>query len=168
MAISIYDIAVPTFQQHLNALDAIIDKAVAYAETKKIEPAVLLSARLYPDMFAFTRQVQLATDFAKGASARLSGQAVPSYADTEATVPELKARIAKTLAFLAAIKAEQMHGSETKQFTIKLGPTEAEFSGLDYLLHNALPNFFFHCATAYDILRHNGVEIGKRNFIRRQ
>jgi hypothetical protein len=168
MAVSMYAIAVPTFEKHLNALDAILDKATAYAAAKKIDPSVLLSARLFPDMFNFTRQVQAATDFAKAASARLAGVAAPSLPDTETTVPELKERIAKTLAFLATLKAEQMEGSETKQFTIKVGPNDMTFSGQDYLLHLAIPNFYFHCTTAYDILRQNGLEIGKRDFMRRQ
>jgi uncharacterized protein len=168
MAISIYDIAVPVFRQHLDALDAIIDKLAAHAAARKIEPSVFLTARLYPDMFAFTRQVQIATDAAKGAAARLSGQAIPSYPDTETTIPELKERIAKTLAYVGSINPEQMQGADTKRLTIKIGPNELELTGLDFLLHHALPNFFFHCTTAYDILRHNGLEIGKRDYMRRQ
>jgi len=168
MAVSMYAVAVPTFEKHLNALDAILDKAVAYATAKKIDPPVLLTARLFPDMFNFTRQVQAATDFAKAATARLAGVAVPSFSDTESTFPELKERIAKTLAFLATLKPEQFEGSETKQFTIKVGPNDMTFSGHDYLLHFAVPNFYFHCTTAYDILRHNGLELAKRDFMRRQ
>ena len=167
MPISMYAIAVPTFQKHLSALDAILDKAEAYATAKKIDPSVLLSARLYPDMFNFTRQVQGAADFAKAAGARLAGVPVPSFPDTETTIPELKQRIAKTLQFLGTLKPEQMEGTEAKQFTIKVGPNEMTFSGQDYLLHFAVPNFYFHCTTAYDILRHNGLEIGKRDFMRR-
>jgi hypothetical protein len=168
MPLSLYQVAVPTFQKHLNALDAILDKAADYAAAKKIDPAVLLTARLYPDMFDFTRQVQAASDFSKNSTARLAGVEVPSFPDTEKSFSELKQRIAKTLAFLGTLKPEQMEGSETKQFTIKVGPNEMTFSGQDYLLHFALPNFFFHCTTAYDILRHNGLEIGKRDFMRRQ
>lgn len=168
MAVSMYAVAVPTFQKHLTALDAILDKAAAYAAAKKIDSSVLLTARLYPDMYNLTRQVQAATDFAKAASARLAGVPVPSFPDTETTIAELKERIAKTIAFLATLKAEQMEGSGTKQFTIKVGTNDMNFSGQDYLLHFAIPNFYFHCATAYGILRHNGLEIGKRDFMRRQ
>ena len=168
MPVSLYQIAVPSFQKHLNALDAILDKAADYATAKKIDPSVLLTARLYPDMLDFKRQVQIAADFAKGTPARLAGVEVPSYPDTEVTIPELKARIAKTLAFIETLKPEQMEGAENKEITIKAGPNDMTFSGQDYLLHFALPNFYFHCATAYGILRHNGLEIGKRDFMRRQ
>lgn len=168
MALKLYDVAVPSFTKHLHALDGIIDKAVVYATSKKIDPAVLLSARLFPDMFDFTRQVQACSDFAKNSTARLAGVDIPSFADTEKSFPELKERIAKTLAFLGTLKAEQMDGAETKEFTIKVGPNDMTFTGQDYLLHFALPNFYFHAATAYDILRHNGLEIGKRDFMRRQ
>jgi uncharacterized protein len=167
MSLSMYQASVPAFQKHLGALDAMLDKAVAYADAKKIDPAVLLGARLYPDMFNFTRQVQAACDFAKNVSARLAGIPVPSYADTETTFPELKARIAKTLAFLETIKPEQMEGSEATSYTIKVGPNDMTFAGQDYLLHFALPNFYFHSATAYGLLRHNGLDIGKRDFMRR-
>jgi hypothetical protein len=162
-----YAIAVPTFQKQLSALDAILDKASEYAAAKKIDMAVLLAARLYPDMYNLTRQVQLATDFAKAAPARLAGLEVPSLPDTETTLPELKERLAKTQAMLAGYKPEQLEGSQSKQITLKLGGNEVTFSGQDYLLHVALPNFYFHCATAYGILRHNGLEIGKRDFVRR-
>ena len=123
MAVSMYDIAIPTFQKQLSALDAILDKAEAYATAKKIDIAVLLAARLYPDMFNLTRQVQLATDFAKAAPARLAGLEVPSLPDTETTLPELKARIAKVQALLAGYKPEQLDGSDTRQLTLKLGGT---------------------------------------------
>lgn len=167
MSITMYQASVPAFQKHLNALDAILDKTAAYAAQRKIEPAALLNARLYPDMFDMKRQVQVACDFAKAAGARLAGLEVPSFADTETTIPELKERIAKTLRFLETIKPEQMEGSEERVLTIKVGPNEMTFTGRDYLLHFALPNFYFHCATAYGILRHNGLEIGKRDFMRR-
>lgn len=167
MAVSMYDIAIPAFQRQLTALDAILDKAEAYATAKKIDIAVLLAARLYPDMFNLTRQVQLATDFAKAAPARLAGVEVPSLPDTETTLPELKARIAKVQAMLAAYKPQQFEGSDVKQLTLKLGGNDMTLSGRDYLLHAALPNFYFHCTTAYNILRHNGLEIGKRDFVGR-
>jgi len=165
---SMFDASVPVFQKHLEALDGILDKAAAHAEAKKIDPAALLGARLFPDMWALTRQVQGAGDFAKNVSARLADLPVPAYEDTETTFPELKARIAKTLAFLATIKPEQMVGSETKGFTIKAGPNEMTFNGQDYLLGFAMPNFFFHCTTAYNILRHNGLDLSKREYMRRQ
>ncbi len=168
MSLSMYQASVPAFQKHLHALDGILDKAAAYATAKKIDPGVLLASRLYPDMFDLMRQVQAVTDFAKAASARLANVVVPSFPDTEKTIPELKERIAKTLAFLETLKPEQMNGAETREFTIKVGPNDMTFKGLDYLLHFALPNFYFHASTAYGILRHNGLEIGKRDFMRRQ
>jgi uncharacterized protein len=167
MAVSMYDIAIPTFQKQLAALEAILDKTADYAAAKKIDIAVLLGSRLYPDMFNLTRQVQLATDFAKAAPARLAGIEVPSFPDSETTLPELKARIAKIQGLLAAYKPEQLEGSDTRELTLKVGGTELTLSGRDYLLHVAFPNFYFHCTTAYDILRHNGLEIGKRDFVRR-
>jgi hypothetical protein len=127
MAVSIYAVAVPTFQKHLNALSAILDKAQAYATAKKFDSSVLAGSRLYPDMFSFTRQIQSATDFAKGASARLAGIPVPSYPDTETTLAELKERIANTMPFLETVKPHQMEGSESRQITIKFGPNEASF-----------------------------------------
>ena len=165
MTISMYQASVPVFQPTLKALDAILGKAAAYAEARKIDPATLLNARLYPDMFALTRQVQIATDHAKGAGARLAGVAVPSFPDTEATLPELKERIARTLAFLATLKPGQIDGSEERDITITVGGQERHFKGLDYLLGYALPNFYFHAVTAYAILRHNGLEVGKRDFL---
>ncbi|HEX3869741.1 MAG TPA: DUF1993 domain-containing protein [Pirellulales bacterium] len=168
MAVSMYDIAIPTFQKQLAALDAILDKAADHAAAKKIDVAVLLGSRLYPDMFNLTRQVQLATDFAKAAPARLAGLEVPSFPDTETTLPDLKARIAKIQALLAAYKPEQLESSDTKELTLKLGGADVTLNGREYLLHVAFPNFYFHCATAYDILRHNGLEIGKRDFVPRR
>jgi hypothetical protein len=162
-----YDIAIPTFQKQLAGLEAILDKAADYAVAKKVDLAVLLGSRLYPDMFNLTRQVQLATDFAKAAPARLAGLEVPSFPDTETTLPELKQCLARTQELLAGYKPEQLEGSDTRQLTLKIGGQETTVSGRDYLLHVALPNFYFHCATAYGILRHNGLEIGKRDFVRR-
>ncbi|ADJ23754.1 Domain of unknown function DUF1993 [Hyphomicrobium denitrificans ATCC 51888] len=167
MSVSMYAIAIPTFQKQLASLEAILDKAAEHASAKKIDMAVLLASRLYPDMFNLTRQVQLATDFAKAAPARLAGLEVPGFPDKETTLPELKERLARTQALLAGYKPEQLDGSETKQLTLKIGGQEMTISGQDYLLHVALPNFYFHCATAYGILRHNGLEIGKRDFVRR-
>jgi uncharacterized protein len=167
MSLSMYQASVPAFQKHLHALDGMLDKASAYATAKKVDPSVLLSSRLYPDMFELTRQVQATTDFAKAASGRLAGVSVPSMPDIETTIPELKERIAKTLSFLDTLKPDQMNGSEDRVVTIKVGPNDMTFKGSDYLLHFALPNFYFHCATAYGILRHNGLDIGKRDFMRR-
>jgi uncharacterized protein len=165
MTITMYQASVPVFQRTLKALDAILDKAAAYAAERKIDPTVLLTARLYPDMFALTRQVQIATDHAKGASARLAGVAVPSFSDSEATFPDLKARIAKTLEFIATVKPAQIDGSEGRDISLKAGPRELNFKGQDYLLFFALPNFYFHATTAFAILRHNGVPVGKLDFL---
>jgi len=169
MSISMFHASVPVFQRHLEALDKILDKAAAYAEARRIEPQTLLAARLYPDMFTMTRQVQIATDHAKGAPARLAGLPVPSFPDTETSFPELEARIGRTLDFIGSLTAEQIDGSEEKEVRLRVGPPdrarELVFRGEDYLLHFALPNFFFHATTAYAILRHNGLDIGKRDFM---
>jgi uncharacterized protein len=165
MTLSMYQASVPVFLRTLAALSGILDKAAAHAAQRKIEPSVLLNARLFPDMFVFLRQVQLAADFAKGASARLAGIDVPKFADTESTFDELKARIAKTVDFLKTLTPAQIDGSENRDITIPLGGQPQWFKGQPYLLHFALPNFFFHATTAYGILRHCGVEVGKRDFI---
>ena len=165
MAISMYRASAPVFLQMLPCLSALLDKAAAFAEAKKIEPSVLLTARLAPDMFTLTRQVQIACDFAKGTIARLAGETPPKYEDSEATIPELKARIAKTLDFIKTFKPAQIDGSEEKQISIQLGPETRTFAGEFYLVGFALPNFYFHMTTAYAILRHNGVELGKRDYM---
>jgi hypothetical protein len=165
MPLSMYQASVPAFRQSLAALSAILDKAAAFADAHKIDPKVLLDLRLYPNMFPFSRQVQLASDFAKGAGARLAGIEVPKYEDNEASLEELKARIAKTLAFLKTLKAEQIDGSEERQITLTIAGQPITFSGQTYLVGFALPNFYFHATTAYDLLRHIGVEIGKRDFV---
>ena len=167
MSITMHEIAVPSFTKHLEALDAILDKAVAYCETKKIEPETLLMARLYPEMYTFKKQVQSACDFAKLSVGRLAGLTPPVHDDSERTFADLKQRIAETLAVLAEADPFAMNASADKPFTIKAGPRELHFTGREYLLHFALPNFYFHCATAYGILRHNGLDIGKRDFMRR-
>lgn len=167
MSITMHEIAVPSFTKHLEALDAILDKATAYAEAKKIDPNALLTARLYPDMYTFTKQVQSACDFAKLSVARLAGISAPVHDDSETTFAELKTRIAETLAVLKAARPEPMEAAVDQEVKIKAGPRELTFTGREYLLHFALPNFYFHCATAYGILRHNGLEIGKRDFMRR-
>jgi hypothetical protein len=165
MALSMYQASVPVFLHTLAALSGILAKAAAHVSQRKIEPSVLLNSRLFPDMFPFVRQVQLAADFAKGAGARLAGIEVPKYADTEASFEELRGRIAKTVDFLKTLKPAQIDGSEGRDITLPIGGQSRLFKGQTYLLHFALPNFFFHAATAYDILRHCGIEIGKRDFI---
>ena len=167
MTITMHEIAVPSFRKHLEALDAILDKAVAYADAKGIEHETLLSARLYPDMYTFKKQVTSACDFAKLSVARLAGLTAPVHDDTEATFAELKTRIAETLAVLDQAQPAPMEAAADEAVSIKAGPRELHFTGREYLLHFALPNFYFHCATAYGILRHNGLEIGKRDFMRR-
>jgi uncharacterized protein len=163
---SMFKSSVPAFEIVLNALSALLDKAQAYAEAKSIDPTVLLNERLFPDMFAFTRQVQIACDQAKNASARLAGVDPPVHEDNEKTIAELKARIAKTIAFVKSLDASKIDASADRNITFPLGPNnKGHMKGMDYLYHFVLPNFYFHAATAYDILRHCGVEIGKRDFI---
>lgn len=165
MTFSMYSASIPVFKQILNSLLAILDKAETHASEKKIDPAALLQFRLFPDMLPFTRQIQIAADFAKGCGARLAGLEVPSYEDQEQSFGELKERIVKTLAFLDTLPADQIEGSETRAITTGSGEKTKHFTGQTYLFHYALPHFFFHATTAYDILRHNGLDIGKKNFI---
>lgn len=162
-----FDSSVPVLIHFLNSLSAIVNKAEAHCAAKKIDPEALLNARLFPDMFHFTRQVQLVTDFAKGAGARLAGIAVPSFADEEKSFSELQARIAKTRDFLATLKKEQFADAAERLITIKVGGQDMSFAGAAYLSGYALPNFYFHLVTAYNILRHNGVELGKRDYMGR-
>lgn len=166
MAISMYAASIPVFKQMLNSLKDVLNKAEAHATAKKIEPNALLQARLFPDMFPLVRQVQIAGDFAKGVSARLAGVDVPAYEDNEQTFAELQARLNKTLAFIDGLKPAQIDGSEQREVVLRPGtPKEQKFAGQAYLLHYGLPQFFFHVTTAYAILRHNGVEIGKGDYI---
>ncbi|HJV03505.1 MAG TPA: DUF1993 domain-containing protein [Burkholderiaceae bacterium] len=165
MTLSMYSASVPVFKQILNSLLAILDKAETHATEKKIDPQALLQFRLYPDMLPFTRQIQIACDFAKGCSARLGGVDVPAFEDNERSFAELKARIASTLAFIDTVPQEQIAGSEERAITTGSGEKTKHFTGQTYLLHYALPHFFFHATTAYDILRHNGLDIGKKDFI---
>jgi len=160
-----YQASAPRFANILRNLAAILDKAEAHCAAKKIDPAAITTARLYPDMFAFTRQVQIACDSAKGAVARLAGVEIPKHEDTEQTFAELKARIAKTIDFLESVSASKIDGSEEKEVVLQMRSGERRFKGLQYLLGHAYPNFYFHVTTAYNILRHNGVEIGKADFI---
>jgi hypothetical protein len=165
MSLSMYSASVPVFRQVLGSLAAILEKAESHADLKKLDPQALLQARLFPDMFPLLRQVQVAADFAKGACARLAGVEVPRYDDTEATLAELQQRIAKTLAFIDSLPQDAIEGSAARDITTSAGPNSRQFKGQPYLLHYALPNFYFHTTTAYAILRHNGVEIGKKDFV---
>ena len=165
MTISMYQASAPRFANTLKNLSAIVDKAQAHANAKKIDPRVLTAARLYPDMFPLSRQVQSACDTAKGAVARLAGVEVPVHEDTEQTFEELKTRIARTITFIETIQPAQVDGSEDREVVLKFRSGEVKLKGMQYLLGQALPNFYFHVTTAYDILRHNGVEVGKRDYI---
>jgi hypothetical protein len=165
MTVSIYTASVPVLKQMLGALSDVLDKGAAFAEAKKIDPAVLLASRLAPDMFALTRQVQIATDQAKGGIGRLAGVEIPKFEDDETTIDQLKARLARTIAFIESVPASQIDGADDKPITITLRAGDRHFTGQTYLLHWVLPNVLFHVTTAYNILRHNGVEIGKRDFL---
>jgi hypothetical protein len=165
MALSMYESSIPVFIHGLTNLAAILTKAEAYAAAKKIDPAVLTGARLAPDMFPLTRQVQIASDIVKGGAARLAGVEIPSFADTETTFAELQARIAKTITFLKGIMAAQIDGSEERAITLKVGGKEMVFKGQAYLLYFVVPNLYFHITAAYAILRHNGVDVGKADFL---
>ena len=165
MTISMYQASVPCFVRTLGNLSAILDKAQAHVDAKKLDATALTSYRLYPDMLPMTRQVQIACDAAKGLVARLSGLENPVHEDTEKTLVELQARIAKTLAFVQSVTPAQLDGTEEKDIVVKRGDVETHYQGMQYLLGNALPNFYFHVTTAYNILRHNGVEIGKRDYL---
>jgi uncharacterized protein len=165
MALSLFDVSIPVLVRGLGNLSAIIDKAAAHAEAKKLDPTALAQARLFPDMFPLTRQVQITCDTAKGAAARLAGIEAPKHEDNETTLPELKQRIAKTLDFVKSVKASQLEGAETRAIELK-GPNRTlNFTGLSYLNHFVLPNFYFHESIAYAILRHNGVEVGKFDYL---
>ena len=165
MSLSMYHASVPVFVHGLGNLSAILTKAEAYASARKIEPQVLLNARLAPDMFAFTRQVQIACDIVKGGVGRLAGLEIPSFADTEASFAELQTRIQNTLDFIQTATPAQLSGSEAKPIVLKVGGQEMKFEGQPYLLQFVLPNFYFHSSMAYAILRHNGLEIGKMDFL---
>jgi hypothetical protein len=162
-----FDSSVPVLTHFLKSLSAILKKAESHCEAKKIDPNALLQARLYPDMLPLTRQVQIACDFAKGASARLAGAEVPSYPDEEKSFADLQARIAKTQEFIATFKSDQFKDSATRTVSLKLGGQDMSFKGAEYLSRVVLPNFYFHLATAYGILRHNGIELGKNDFMGR-
>ena len=166
MTISLYAASVPIFKQLLNSLSTVLTKAEEHAAAKNIDPHVLLQGRLFPDMFPLIRQVQIAVDFAKGISGRLAGAEVPRYDDSEQTFAELQALLAKTLAFIDGIAPAQIDGGEDREIVIRPGtPKERKFNGQSYLLSYGLPQFFFHVTTAYAILRHSGVDIGKRDYM---
>jgi uncharacterized protein len=164
MSLNLYQATVPSFIRHLNALSVIVDKAEAYVVEKKFPPEALLGARLFPDMYDFIGQVQTATDQAKGGAARVANVEVPKFPDNEKTFPEVKARIAKTIAFLETIKPEQFEGRENVEVTFPVGSGTRSLKAQDYLIGFVIPHFYFHCTTAYGLLRHNGLNIGKRDF----
>jgi hypothetical protein len=165
MAFTIYDASVPVFTRMLTSLGKVLDKGAAFAEARKIDPAALLATRLYPDMFPLLRQVQTATDHAKGAAARLSRTEIPKFPDNETSFAELAGRLDKTIAFIGSIDPKAFDGATDRDVTLVLGGKERLVNGQAYLLQTAWPNFFFHVTTAYAILRHVGVEIGKRDYL---
>jgi hypothetical protein len=166
MSYSMSQASLPALHMGLNALSAVLDKAEAYAAAKKIDSKVLLNTRLAPDMFSLMQQVQTATDLAKNGAARLSGVEPPRYEDTETTMDELKARVAKTLAYLKSVDGKEINTAADRQLTFPLGPkNKGEMQGGDYLTHFLLPNFYFHLTVAYAILRHCGVELGKPDYL---
>jgi uncharacterized protein len=165
MAISMYQASVPVFKKSLTALKEVLAKGAAHAVEHKIDESVFLGSRLYPNMFPLTRQVQIAADFGKGPVARLSGNEPPKFDDNETTFAELAARIDKTLAFIDTFTPAQIDGSEDREIVLTIGGKPTTFKGQQYLLHMALPNLFFHMSMSYAILRHNGVDVGKRDFI---
>lgn len=165
MTLSMYESSVPSLKHMLHSLAAILEKAATHADSRKIDPGVFINARLFPDMLPLVKQIQIATDQAKGCAARLAGIDIPKFEDKETTFDELQARIAKTVAFLEGFKADQIDGSEEREIVLTLHERKLEFKGREYLLNWVLPNFYFHVTTAYNILRHNGVDIGKRDFL---
>ena len=165
MSLSMYQASVPVFVRGLTNLRAILAKARSHAESKKIDPAVLLASRLYPDMHPLTRQVQIASDAAKFCLARLADVEPPSFPDSETTFEELDERLAKTIAYVKEFDAAKLAGSDERVVKLNMRDGTLEFPGMTYLLHFAVPNFFFHVTTAYGILRHNGVELGKVDYL---
>ena len=165
MTLSMYQASVPVFVKMLTNLKSVLQKAAAHAQARKIDDAVLVNARLYPDMLPLSKQIQIASDFARGTAARLAGAEPPSYEDNEKTLTELIARIDRTIEFLRTKKAGEIDGSEGREIVRPVRGEPHKFSGVNYLLQYALPNFFFHATTAYAILRHNGIEVGKMDYI---
>lgn len=160
-----YALSAPVFVRMLRNLETVLDKGAEHAAARKIDPAVLVNARLFPDMLPLAAQVRVACDFAKGAVARLTGNEPPKHEDNEAGFDDLKARVAKTIAYVDSFKPEQFGDASTRTVTMKMRGEDKSFDGTTYLANIVLPNFYFHLTTAYDILRHNGVELGKRDFI---
>ncbi|HVF17978.1 MAG TPA: DUF1993 family protein [Steroidobacteraceae bacterium] len=167
MSLSMYEASIPLFVHSLGSLKALLQKGAAHAEAKKFDPNVLVNSRLAPDMFALSRQVQIASDAAKGAAARLSGTEPPKFEDTEKTIDELIARVDKTIDYLNSFSATHFEGSDERLVTVKTPRGDLTFNGLSFLRHWAIPNFFFHMTTTYNLLRHNGVELGKADFLGR-
>ncbi|MEL7245131.1 MAG: DUF1993 domain-containing protein [Cyanobacteria bacterium J06573_2] len=165
MTISMYQASVPVLIRSLNNLAAILEKGAAHAEAKNIDPSVLLGSRLYPDMFPLTKQVQIASDIARRGAARLADSEAPSIEDNETTFSELIARIQKTTSYLETLKPDVIDGSEEKSITLPVGKDTMTFTGMPFLLYFVMPNVYFHVTTAYDILRHCGVELGKMDFL---
>ncbi len=165
MTLSMYNSSVPALKRMLSSLADILGKSAEHAASKKIDPGVFINARLFPDMFPLSRQIQIVTDQAKGCAARLAGVDIPRYEDDETSFDELQMRIAKTIAFLDSFKVHQIDGSEERDIVLQLHETKLEFKGKDYLHNWVLPNFYFHATTAYNLLRHNGVDIGKKDFL---
>jgi hypothetical protein len=165
MTLSLYDVCVPGLLRTLNSISAIIDKAQAHCTAKKIDQSVIVNYRLAADMLPFSRQIQIMSDQAKGMGARLTGAELPSWPDSETTLDDLKARIAKTVDYVKGLKVDAFKGAETRDISLKAGNNEFKFKGLEYATTWVFPNFYFHATTAYDILRHAGVEIGKRDFL---
>ena len=162
---SMHEISVPIFIRRLSGLSGCLKKAQALYAEKKYDEATLMNYRFYPDMFSFARQVQQATDHARNCTALLAGVEAPKMENTEKSLADLAARVDNTIAWLKTINAGQVDGSEGKNVTVKMPDRELKFTGMDLLQHRSLPNFYFHCTTAYDILRHNGVDLGKRDFM---
>ena len=165
MAVTMHQISIPVFVRHLNGLAGCMKKTQALYTEKKLDETSLVSYRFYPDMFSFARQVQMATDHARNFAGMLSGQPAPKFEDTEKSLADLIARVEKTVSWLSTVPAAQIDGTEEKSVTVKRPTGEVQMKGLELLLNRTMPNFMFHCTTAYDIMRHNGIDIGKRDFM---
>jgi hypothetical protein len=165
MSVSLYDLSIPVFTLSLSNLSAILDKAASYSEAKKIDPKVMPQSRLIADMLPLSAQIQIACDTAKGAAARLAGVEAPKYEDNETTLAELKARVGKTLDFINGIKPEQLQGAESREIVLQFPNATLKFNGKNYLANFVIPNLFFHVTMAYALLRKNGVDLGKRDFL---
>jgi hypothetical protein len=165
MSVSLYDLSIPVFTLSLSNLSAILDKAASYSEAKKIDPKVMPQSRLIADMLPLSAQIQIACDTAKGAAARLAGVEAPKYEDNETTLAELKARVGKTLDFIKGIKPEQLQGAESREIVLQFPNATMKFNGKNYLANFVIPNLFFHVTMAYALLRKNGVDLGKRDFL---